>query len=98
MVLILEKSMRTMDEFLELDAEETFHRLPYAKDDNDQLVPDEWMIHRFQMTYPIDKDRMKMEIDPDEYSYVFFKKTEQQEGGSRTCHQRRGEEEPEGEE
>jgi hypothetical protein len=81
----------TMDTFTEIlgdhgRAEEVFKKLPYAKDANDMLVPnDDWLVHDadFLMTYPVGKDFIKMEINGEEYGYVFFKKVVEQAGGSR---------------
>jgi hypothetical protein len=83
----------TLDDFTEIvdhpRAEEVFFKLPYATDENGALVPDEWFEHDVLMTYPILKDEVKMEVDPAEVGYVFYKgvnepqQEQEQEGGRR---------------
>ena len=77
----------TMDQFTEIvnhpRAEEVFNKLPYATGENGVLLPDEWFEHPVPLTYPINKDDIKMEVSDAEYGYVFFKKMDAQEGGRR---------------
>jgi hypothetical protein len=83
----------TLDDFTEIvdhpRAEEVFFKLPYATDENGAMVPDEWFEHDVLMTYPIMKDEIRMEVDPAEHSYVFYRGViEPPQEGGRRCRSR----------
>jgi hypothetical protein len=53
--------------------EEAFFKLPYAKDAENKLIPEDWFEHQVYLTFPVGKEYIKMEFDPTEYGYVFYK-------------------------
>jgi hypothetical protein len=79
-----EGKVLTYDEFITIvndhvRSSEVFDKLEYAKDPNDQLIPEEWYIYEHQLIYPVGREFIKMEISDAEYGYVFFKKVEEEE-------------------
>jgi hypothetical protein len=78
-----EGKVLTFDEFNTIvndhvRSSEVFDKLEYAKDANDQIVPEEWFIYEHQLIYPVGREFIKMEISDAEYAYVFFKKVEEE--------------------
>jgi len=58
------------------DGDIGFAKLPYAKDANDVLMTTPWEVFEHTWTYPIYKDLINMEIDPEHHSYVIYKKAD----------------------
>jgi len=73
----------SMDEFLSFfddpedpEFEMAFTKLPYAKDAEDHLIPTDWLEHDLNshpLRFPVGKEYIKMEFNPSEYGYVFYK-------------------------
>jgi hypothetical protein len=86
-----ENEIVSLKEFTDLvgdhaNTEGVFKTLDYAKDENDALIPDEWIPVDDPPFFKVYAEHTKMEIHPGELGYVFFNPAQpqqQQEGGVR---------------